>query len=153
MIGMVIPRPVRQDDVGLPFADQAGDLLARLEIRHQLAVVDVEDVRLDAELLVARRDLGLAPLRQRAARLREVSDVAVGQRHQLDLVSLRGHQRCRAPELQLGIVWMRAERDDAQRAWRGRLGGEMLNAGSGQRENQAADDEFVRHGKLLGGRV
>ncbi len=65
-------------------------------------------------LLVARFDFGLAPLRQRSAGLREMADVAVGQRDELDLVPLRREERRRPRKLQLGIVRMRAERDDAQ---------------------------------------
>ena len=70
---------------------------------------------------MARLDLRLAPLRERAAGLREVSDVAVGQRDQLDFVPLRREQRCRSREFQLGIVRMRAERDDSQLPGRGSL--------------------------------
>ena len=86
VIRMVVPWTVGQDDVGLPVANQIGHLLPRLEIRHQLAVVDVEHLGLDAELRVARLDFRLAPLRERAAGLREMADVAVGQRDELDLV-------------------------------------------------------------------
>ena len=100
-----------------------GDLLPRLEVGHQLAVVDVEDVGLDAELRVAGLDFGLAALRQRSARLREVADVAVGERHELDLVPLRGKERRRTGELQLGVIGMRAECDDPERPVRGNLSG------------------------------
>jgi hypothetical protein len=106
---------VREDDVGLPVANQVRNFLARFEIGHQLAVVDIEHVGVDAERLVARLDFGLPPLRQRTARHGEVSDVAVGQRHEFHLRTLRGEQRARPRELQLRVIWMRAERDDVQR--------------------------------------
>ena len=56
------------DDVGLPVADEARHL-AGLEGRHQLPVMDVEHVGLDAEDLRALVDLRLAALRERPAGL------------------------------------------------------------------------------------
>ena len=68
MVGMVIPGTMGEHDVGLPFADDVGDLLPRLEVRHQLAVVDVEHVG-RTRASCAGLDLGLPALRQRAPRL------------------------------------------------------------------------------------
>ena len=91
-----------------------GDLLPCFEVRHQLAVVNVQHVGRHTELGMACLDLRLAPLRQRTAGLREVADVAIGQCDQLDLMSLRGEERRRPREFQFGIVGVRAECNDAQ---------------------------------------
>ena len=58
-------------------------------------------------------------LSQRTAGALEVSDVAVRHRHELHLVPLRRPQRRHSTRLELGVVWMRPERDDPERfCWR-----------------------------------
>ena len=79
-------------------ADQPGDLLAVLQRRHQLAVVDVEHLGGDAKpggLLDFRR----SPLGQRSAGHPPVADVAVGDRDELDVVAQRGPLGGRAADL------------------------------------------------------
>jgi hypothetical protein len=49
MIGMIVPRAMRDDDVRPPLADDADDLLAVLQRRHQFAIVNVEHLRLCAD--------------------------------------------------------------------------------------------------------
>jgi hypothetical protein len=112
---------VREDNVGLPVANHVRNLLARLEISHEFAVVDIEDVSGNAKLGMAGFDLRLAPLRERTAGHREVPDVTVGHGNQLDFVSLRREERGGPRELQLGVVWMRAEGNNAQLPWCRRL--------------------------------
>jgi hypothetical protein len=102
------------DDVRLPVADQARDGAPVLERGHELAVVDVEDLVLDAEDLGALGDLRLAPLGQRAARHCEVPHVAVRGGDELHLVAGCRPQGRDAGSLQLGVVGMGAEGDDAQ---------------------------------------
>ena len=119
VIRVVVVRPVAHDDVGLPVANEPGHRAAVLERRHQLAVVDVEHLGLDAEDPRALRDFRLAPLRQRPAGALEVADVAVGHRDELHLVPGGGPQRRHAARLQLGVVRVRAEGDDPQRTRRG----------------------------------
>jgi hypothetical protein len=80
--------------------------------------VDVEHVGFDAEDLGALGDLGLPPLGQRSAGLLEVSDVAVGHRHELHFVARRRPHRGDAARFELGIVRMGAEGDDPQRLLR-----------------------------------
>ena len=98
--------------------------------------MNVEHGRLDAQLGVARLDFGLAALGERTARLREVPDVAVGERDELDLVALRGKQRGRAGELELGIIGMRSECDNSKRLARGGLGWKALNGKDGQQDRE-----------------
>src|SRR5213079_1539586 len=97
----------------------------------------------DAERLVARLDLRLAALRERAAGLREVADVAVGQRQELHLRSLRREQRRRPSKLLLRIVGMRAHGDDAQRTVRRDLRADGLEAEDGDERERAAHTAIV----------
>jgi hypothetical protein len=124
------------DDVGLPVADQPGDLLPVFERWDQFPVVDVEDLVLDPEDLGALRHFRFPPLRQRAAGLFEVADIAVGHRHELHLVAGRRPHGRHPARLELRIVGMRAEGDDAQRS----LGGSLGGLGGGVR-GQDGDDE------------
>ena len=70
---------------------------------------------LDAEDLRALLDFCFPPPSQRPAGALEMSDVAVGHRDELHLVARRRPQRRHAARLQLGVVGMRAERDDPER--------------------------------------
>ena len=53
VVGVIVVGPMTHDDVRPPLADQPDDGLAVLQRRHQLAVMDVEHFRLDAEDLGA----------------------------------------------------------------------------------------------------
>ena len=83
VVGMVVVRTMAEDDVGLPFANEPGDRAPVLQRRLELAVVDVEHLRGDAEDLRGLLHLGGAPARERAAGLAPVPDVAVGDRDEL----------------------------------------------------------------------
>jgi hypothetical protein len=111
---------VAHHDVRLPVANQAGHGAAVLERGHQLAVVDVEHLGLDAEDLGALLHFGVAPPGQRPAGALEVADVAVGHGDELHLVPGRGPQGGHAAGLELGVVGVRAEGDDPERALRPR---------------------------------
>ena len=127
-----------EHDVRLPVADEPRHLLAVLQRRHELAVMDVEDLVLDPEDPRALRHLRLAALRERPAGHGEVADVAVGHRHELHLGAFRGPQRRHAAGLQLRIVGVRAEGDDPERTG-GRLGARRrgLSGQDRQRSEQA----------------
>ena len=60
---------------------------AILQRRQQFAVVDVEHFRGDAEDLGRFLHFGLAAIGQRAAGHAPVPDVAVGDRHELDVMA------------------------------------------------------------------
>src|SRR5262249_21343808 len=105
-------------------ADQPRDLFAIFQCRHQLAIVIVEHLAMSPEQLVGTLHFRQTPSRQRTASHGEMADVAVGHRHQLDMMS-----QCRplgggAADLDLAIVRMGRERDDGGLAvirWNGRL--------------------------------
>ncbi len=112
MIGMVVVGPVRDHDVGLPLADLAGDRSPILEGGQQLAVVDVEHFRGDAEDLRALLDLGRAAAGEHRSRDLVVPNVAVRDAHELHRVTELGPTRCRPAGVELAIVGMSAEDDD-----------------------------------------
>jgi len=73
--------------IGRTLADESHDGAPILHRRHQLTVVDVENLTLDAEDLGAALDLRRAPLRERPTGHAPVADVAVGHRHELHVVA------------------------------------------------------------------
>ena len=117
VIGVVVVRPRREHDVGVPLPDLADDLLAHVHGGHELAVVVVERfVFRDAEpprrlLRPPRRRRG-----ERAAAFGLVAGVAVGDGDELDLVAQRGPLGGGAAGLLVAVVGMGAEGDDAE--WR-----------------------------------
>ncbi len=112
---MIVVRPRREHQVGLPLADLADDLLAHLQRRKQLAVVIVEDDVFDADALAGLDGFGAPPCRERAAAFGLMAGVAVGDRDEADLVAQRGPFRGRAAGADVAVVRVRAERDDVQR--------------------------------------
>ena len=104
------------DDIGLPVADQPCDRAAMLERRLQFAVVDVEHLRGDLEDACRFLDFVLAALGERAAGHLPVPDVAVGDGDELDVMPELRPLRRGAAGLQLAIIRMGAEADDAQLA-------------------------------------
>ena len=86
---------------------------ARAHVEMHVAIAKVAEPR----RLGARKgafDLRGAALRERPAGLAPVADVAVGDGDHLDRVAELGPLRGRARGLQLGIIRMRAEDDDAE---------------------------------------
>ncbi len=125
MVRMVVVRAVAHDDVGLPLADQPDEGLAVLQRRHQLAVVDVEHLGLDAQDFGGGLDLGGAAFGQRAAGHLGVPDVPVGRGDELDAMAPGGPQGGGPPRFQLAIVRVGPEDDDMELsivASRGRVG-------------------------------
>ena len=116
----------------------ADDLLAVLQRRLQLAVVDVEHLRCRAEDLRAGRDFRRPPLGQRAAGHLPVADVAVGHRAEQHMMPLLGPLGPAAAGFVFGVVGMGAEHDDVEsaRRWAGRgRTGEGRRA-DGQRQSE-----------------
>src|SRR5258707_1261940 len=162
---MVVVRPVADADVGLPLADEARDLAPVLERHHQLAVVVVEYLGLDAEDLGRLLRFRAAAQGQWPARDAPVADVAVGDGHALELVPGRGPLGGHPGRVELAIVGMGAERDDAQDRPRrhgrgrgprrlrrgGRRGDEDEDGGEGGREaTRPARGGLGGHDLLLG---
>ena len=143
MIGVVVVGTVADHDVRLPVADEARDPAAVLQRHHQLAVVVVEHLGLDAE--DPRRVLGLRPPAQGQGPAGDdrVADVAVGHRHALDLVAEGGPLRSHAGRVQLAVVGMRAEGDDAQLAVRG--GGRTYPGGRRHERRQRGQSRPETH--------
>ena len=102
-----------------------------LQRGQQFAVVNVEHLGRDAQQLRRLLHLGRAALRQRSARDLPVADVAVGDRDELDVMPERRPLGGHARRLELGIVGMRAEANDAQLA----VG--VFSAGRGGRSRES----------------
>src|SRR5579859_6485069 len=98
MVGMVIPRPVRQNDVGPPPADLLDDLMTGIERWRKLSVAIRENLNFgDAEAL--RRLLGLVLTERGDQRrgMQVMAGFAVGHREELDCMASRCQLRPRPP--------------------------------------------------------
>ena len=135
MVGVIIVGPRRQDEVGFPLPDLANDLLSRVQARQQLAVVIVEDDVLDPDAASRFPRFRAPPGGQRAASLRLVSRVAVGDGDEPHPVAERGVLGGDAARSLITVVRMGAKRDDVQLAiCAGRLrplGRRLLRPGHG----------------------
>ena len=125
--------------VRVPLANEAGDFAAVLQVRLQFAVVDVEHFAGDAEDAGGLQHFSQAAFGKRAAGLAPVADVAIGHGHELHLVSFGGPHRSGAAGLNLTIVRVRPEADDAQFAVVRRGGG--VSRCNGQANGQHRDGE------------
>ena len=67
VVGMIVPRPVRDDDVRLPLADHPRDQPSVLQSREKFAVMNIEHFGSGTEGLVRGEHLSLATLGQRPA--------------------------------------------------------------------------------------
>jgi hypothetical protein len=123
-------------------ADQPRERAAVLQRRFEFAVVDVEHHALDAEDLVRLVHLGLAPFRQRPARFAPVADVTIRDGDEEHVMPLLRPQRGGAADLDLAIIRMRAEGNDAQLAVvRRHLDAGNLGEGGRGAERQDRDGE------------
>src|SRR6185369_17326516 len=100
----------------LPLANQARQHSTVLERRKQLTVMHIQDDSLHAQNLMSLLHFVPASQRQRSARLPPMTDVAVGDRHEQDMVPLLCPHRCCAADLKLAIVRMGSKSDDAELA-------------------------------------
>ena len=114
MVRVVIVRAVREHQIGFPVADQPGNRASIFERRFQLAIVNVEHLDRRAPALGTLFDLGRSTQGERSAGHVPVADVAIRDRDQLHMMpGLRPH-RCRAAALELGIIRVSSEGDDAE---------------------------------------
>ena len=113
VVGVVVVRTGRDHDVGVPLADLADDLNAHIQPGRELAVVVVEHFVVDAQ--PAARFLGLGPPArgENASAFGLMTRVAVGDGDELDLVAGRGVLGREAARLDVAVVGVRAECDDA----------------------------------------
>src|SRR4029453_15682679 len=120
---MVVVWSVADDHVGFPFTDEPADRAPVLHRHHEFAVVDVQDLGLDAENCGALFHFSRAPQREWTTGDPPVSDGAVRAGNELDMVPQRRPLRSRASGRKLAVVRVGAEDDDAELAvvvrWRG----------------------------------
>jgi hypothetical protein len=114
MIRVIVIRPRRQHEISVPLAYLTNDLQTHIEGRQQLAVVVVEDDILDADPPSRFLCLGAPPSGQRAAALRLMTGVAVGDGHESHAVAERGILGRRTAGALVAVVRMRPERDDVE---------------------------------------
>src|SRR5690606_11235956 len=114
VVGVIVLGAMGKHDVRFPLANEAHDLAPRLEVRHELAVVDVEDLGLDPEDARGLLHLARASLGERAAGLVPVPDVAVRERDELHVMARFRPERRDTADLDLAVIGMRAERDDPE---------------------------------------
>jgi len=115
MVRMIVVGPGRKDQVGLPLANLADDLLADLQRGHQFGVVVVEHLVFgDAQPAGRLFGLGPATIGQHAAALRVVPGVAVRDREELHLVAHGGIERRRAAHFDVAVVRVRPNAQNAQ---------------------------------------
>jgi hypothetical protein len=114
MVGVIVVGAGAEDQVGLPFADEADQLLAILERGHELAVVIVEDFDACAEEGGGLLHFVFAAEGKWAAGFAPVADVAVGDGDEFDMVALGGPESADAAGLELAVVGVGAEADDAE---------------------------------------
>ena len=148
MVGMIVVRPRREHEVGLPFADLPDDLLAHLEIGDELAIMVVEHHVLDADAAAGLLRLGAPPHGELAAALLVVTGIAVGDGDEPHLVAERRPFGRRAAGADVTVVGVRTERDDAERLI---LGGDSCRR---EQDERTAGNEHARakHRNLHGGR-
>ena len=140
VVGVVVVGPVRKDEVGVPFPDQAGDGLAVLQRGQQLAIVDVEHLDLGAHAAGGFLDFRGAAFGELAPGHFPMPDVAVGAGDQFYLMPELRPLEGTASDLELRIVRVRAEGDDAERSVGGGGGGLILPARDGGRQKAGGDE-------------
>src|SRR5262245_749636 len=110
---MIIVRAMANNDVGFPFADEAGQKTAVLERGRGFTIVKVEHFGGDAEDSGSFLHFGSSSLGQGAAGLAPVADIPIRDGHKLDFVPTRGPQSGGATRLQLAIIRVRSKTDNA----------------------------------------
>ncbi len=112
VIGMIVVRRVRDDEIGGEVEEDRFDLCGRFTVARQLAVDAIEEYRLDAKKRCGCRGLRMAfaakPLRQRCAAFR-----AIGRNDPSYLGAACFRDCQRSEEEYFNVVGMRAEAKDA----------------------------------------
>jgi len=111
---MVVIGSVADHQIGLPLADEPAEGPAIIHGHHELAIVDVQDLRRRAQDLRALHDFGGAAPGERPSGHGPVSDVAVGAGNKLDVMPIRGPLGRSPSRRDLAVVRMCAEANDAQ---------------------------------------
>ena len=112
MVGVVVVKPGRDDDVRGETAQCANKLLAGGEVGLDIAVMRVEDlVFAQADELRRRAALAVATLCERLARHRLVSGVAIAHGDELDFVAHGDEFHRRCAHVEIRIVRMRSNAD------------------------------------------
>ena len=114
VIGMIVVRPMRQDQVGLELADEADDRRPVLQRREQAAVGDVERHVFGADDLAGRGRLGAALLDELRSRIDVMAGAAVGDADHLDDMAAASPECGAAAGTVIRIVRMGAEDQDPQ---------------------------------------
>jgi hypothetical protein len=135
MVGVIVVRARGEHEIGAPLPNLADDLLPYLQVGHELPIVIVEHDVLDADPPARLLCLGAAAHRQLPTPLLLVTGIAVGDRHEADLVPECRPLRGAAARPDVTVVGVGAERDDAERLILGR------GVQGGQHHNRAGRDE------------
>lgn len=114
MVGVVVPRAMGDDEVGIPFADDLGDAFAVFEGGEEFAVVNVEDLGGDPPFGSAGFGFGVAALGEFAAGIAPVADVAIGDGAEFDVVAEFGPLDGGATGFVFSVVGVSSEYDNAE---------------------------------------
>jgi hypothetical protein len=106
MIGMIVIRAMAENDVGLPFADQPRKSAAVLDSREKLTIVNIEDLGGDAKDLGATLDFRRTTQRELSSAHGKMADIAIGRRHELDVVARRGPLGGNTARLEFAVIRM-----------------------------------------------
>jgi hypothetical protein len=139
MVRVIIVGSWAQDDISMPFADEASNGSAILQGGQQFAVMDIQDLAGDPEDLVGMFGFRFTASGQGASGFAPVADVAVGDGDQFDMVAFGGPHGPDASGLDLAIIGVSAEANDTQFAViRRRIGGDQFKGKQGgeQKENR-----------------
>ena len=147
MIGMVVPGPMGDDEVGIPLTDHLGDEFAVFEGGKELAVVDVEHLGSDTPFGGAGFGFGVAALGEFAAGVAPVADVAIGDGAEFDVVAEFGPFDGGAAGFVFGVVGVGSENDDAEFAVG--FGGGEQGGGDEKGEEEAEHGEGTSKGEGL----
>ena len=115
MVGVVVGRPVRDDQVRPEGPDQADHLAAVVQPVVELAVGMVEDLVRGADDRGGGLRLAASPTRQLGPGHRVVAGPPVGQAHQPDDVARVAPPGGRPAGLDVGVIRVGADDEDAQR--------------------------------------
>lgn len=113
VVGVIIVRAMRENEVRFPFSNQSGDGAAILKCRFELPIVNVQNDSLYSQKRMSRRHFISAPKRQSPARFAPMAYVSVRRGHQQYMVPLLCPTRCRSTDLNLAVIRMRPKGDDA----------------------------------------
>ena len=125
MVGMVVVGAMSDDHISLPLADGADDLAANVEGRREFPVVILHHLVLgDAEAAGGLLRFGATAVGQDLAAHFVVAGIAIGDADEFHLVAHFGEHHGGAAELDVAVVGMGPDGDDAERL-RGETSGQQ----------------------------